>query len=96
MCYIIDAVIPADDLDCLKRLGAEWDREATYIPVFHPATAAFIESEGFEGEPVKVKIRIEVVECEEEPQEEDLEPHAEDQVGIDDGTEEPDEEEEDA
>jgi len=73
MCLIIEGVIPEADLECLKRLGALWNREIIYFPVFHPDTAEEIENEGFEGKPVKVTVRIEIVECVEEPEEEEKE-----------------------
>lgn len=68
MCYIFDGFVPSDDLDCLKRLGDEWCREITYVPIFHPDNADEIERQGYGGDAVKVKVRIEVLE--EEPQEE--------------------------
>jgi len=70
MCFIIEGFIAEVDLDCLKRMGADWNREMTYIPVFHPSNEGMLECEGFAGKPVKVSVRIEVLPEEEAPEEE--------------------------
>jgi len=57
-----DGLIPGGDLECLKRLGEDWNREIVYIPVFHPVNDLEIERMGYSGKPVKVTVRIEILE----------------------------------
>lgn len=66
---IIEGFIPEGDLDAIRRLGDDWDREITYVPIVHPNNAENMERVGYEGKPVKVTVRIEIEgepKCEEE------------------------------